>query len=43
MAQVLKRRQETEDVVGTLVFLASKGSDFTTVQTIIVDGGHIMI
>lgn len=42
-AQALKRRQEPEDLVGTAVFLASKESDFITGQTIIVDGGHVML
>jgi len=42
-AQCLKRRQEPADVVGTVVFLASKDSDFITGQLIIVDGGHVMI
>jgi len=42
-AQCLKRRQEPADVVGTVVFLASKDADFITGQFIIVDGGHVMI
>ncbi|MBI2954421.1 MAG: 3-oxoacyl-ACP reductase FabG [Chloroflexi bacterium] len=35
-----KRRQRPEDLVGTIVFLASDDSDFITGQTINVDGGE---
>lgn len=42
-AQSIKRRQEPEDLVGTAVFLASSASDFITGQTIVVDGGHVML
>lgn len=38
----LKRVQLPEDVVGTVVFLASSDSDFITGQTIVVDGGDVM-
>ena len=38
-----KREQRPEDLVGTLVFLASHDSDFTTGQTFVVDGGSTMI
>ena len=31
-----------DDLVGTLVFLASTDSDFITGQTIVVDGGSVM-
>jgi NAD(P)-dependent dehydrogenase (short-subunit alcohol dehydrogenase family) len=34
-----KRDERPEDVVGTLLFLASDDSDFITGQTIVVDGG----
>jgi NAD(P)-dependent dehydrogenase (short-subunit alcohol dehydrogenase family) len=37
----IKRLQTPEDLLGTLVFLASPDSDFMTGQTIIVDGGSI--
>src|SRR5918992_748879 len=37
--RMLKRAEVPEDVVGTLVFLASDDSDFITGQTILVDGG----
>ena len=42
-AQSIKRRQEPEDVVGTVLFLASKESDFISGQLIIVDGGSVML
>ena len=38
-ARMLKRVERPEDIVGTLVFLASDDSDFVTGQTILVDGG----
>ncbi|HLB12684.1 MAG TPA: 3-oxoacyl-ACP reductase family protein [Dehalococcoidia bacterium] len=37
-----KRRQRPEDLVGTIVFLASDDSDFITGQAINVDGGRMM-
>ena len=37
--RALKRDQYPEDLLGTLVFLASSDSDFITGQTIAVDGG----
>ena len=42
-AQMIQRREEPEDVAGAVVFLASAESDFITGQTIIIDGGHVMI
>jgi len=33
--------QTPEDLLGTLVFLASSDSDFMTGQTIVVDGGSV--
>jgi NAD(P)-dependent dehydrogenase (short-subunit alcohol dehydrogenase family) len=38
----LKREQTPEDLVGTLLFLASHDSDFMTGQTMLVDGGSAM-
>ncbi len=38
----LKRMQYPEDLVGTIIFLASSDSDFITGQTIVVDGGEVM-
>ncbi len=38
-ARMLKRAELPEDLVGTLVFLASDESDFVTGQTLLVDGG----
>ncbi len=37
----LKRLQTPDDLMGTLVFLASSDSDFMTGQTIVVDGGSV--
>ena len=41
--QAVKRGQQPEDLVGTLVFLASAASDFMTGQTIVVDGGRVLM
>ena len=38
-ATPLRRGERAEDLVGTVLFLASHDSDFTTGQTINVDGG----
>jgi len=37
--RMLKRVEVPEDIVGTLIFLASDDSDFITGQTVVVDGG----
>ena len=42
-AQMIKRRVEAEDVAGTAVFLASAESDVITGQTIMINGGHLML
>ena len=42
-ARALKREQEPDDLAGTLVYLASPDSDFVTGQTIVVDGGAVML
>ena len=42
-ARAIKREQNPEDIVGTLLYLASPDSDFVTGQTVIVDGGVNMI
>ena len=39
----IKRDEVPDDLIGTLVFLASDDSDFVTGQTIIVDGGASFI
>ena len=41
--RALKRLEDPEDLVGTIVFLSSNESDFITGQTIVVDGGGNMI
>ncbi|KOS53723.1 SDR family NAD(P)-dependent oxidoreductase [Rhodococcus rhodochrous] len=38
----LKRRQTPEDMVGTLVYLCSSGSDFVTGQSLHVNGGSYL-
>lgn len=40
-ARSIKRLETPEDLLGTLVFLASSDSDFMTGQTIVVDGGSV--
>ncbi|HLH78090.1 MAG TPA: SDR family oxidoreductase [Candidatus Binataceae bacterium] len=40
--RAFKRDQVPEDLVGTVIFLASADSDFITGQTILVDGGAMM-
>ena len=42
-ARALKRDQYPEDLMGTVVFLASSDSDFLTGQTLNVDGGTWML
>ncbi len=39
----LKRVEVPEDLIGPMVFLCSGASDFMTGQTMIVDGGNMMI
>jgi NAD(P)-dependent dehydrogenase (short-subunit alcohol dehydrogenase family) len=39
--RALKRDEQPEDLLGTLIFLASADSDFITGQNIAVDGGHV--
>jgi NAD(P)-dependent dehydrogenase (short-subunit alcohol dehydrogenase family) len=41
-SRALKREAMPDDLLGTLVFLASADSDFITGQTIVVDGGSVM-
>ncbi len=41
-SRCFKRDEIPEDLTGTIVFLASEGSDFITGQTIVVDGGSVL-
>ena len=41
--QTLQRNLETEDLVGTIVYLASDASKFVTGQTHMVDGGTVYL
>jgi 3-oxoacyl-[acyl-carrier protein] reductase len=43
MFSALRRALEPEDLTGTAVFLASPDSDLMTGQTLVVDGGMIML
>lgn len=42
-SRCFKRDQRPSDLVGTIVFLASDDSDFITGQTIVVDGGSVLL
>lgn len=39
----IQRIQVPDDLVGAMIFLCSSDSDFMTGQTVVVDGGHVMI
>jgi 3-oxoacyl-[acyl-carrier protein] reductase len=41
--QAIRRYQQPEDLVGLLVFLASRESGFVTGQTILADGGRVFL
>ncbi len=41
--RVIKRPMTPEDLIGTVMFLASPDSDFVTGQTFVVDGGALMV
>lgn len=41
--QTLQRNLETEDLAGTVIYLAGEGSRFVTGQTIMVDGGSVFL
>ncbi len=41
--QSLQSNLETGDMTGTIVYLASDASKFVTGQTIMVDGGTVML
>ena len=40
--RAIKREETSEDLIGSLIFLASPDSDFMTGQTMVVDGGSVM-
>jgi len=40
--RAIRREELPEDLVGTILYLASSASDFVTGQTIVVDGGLVM-
>lgn len=40
--RAIRREEVPEDLVGTILYLASADSDFVTGQTIVVDGGVVM-
>ncbi len=40
--RAIQRDQQAQDVVGAVMFLASRDSDFMTGQTMVVDGGALM-
>jgi len=40
--RIIQRAEVPEDLVGTMLFLASPASDFITGQTIHVDGGSVL-
>ncbi len=40
--RALRRAQQPEDLVGTIVYLASHDSDFVTGQTFAVNGGYVL-
>lgn len=41
--RAITRTELPEDLVGTAIFLASRESDFMTGQTLVVDGGEVML
>jgi len=41
--QAIRRYEQPEDLVGLLVFLASRESAFVTGQTILIDGGRTFL
>jgi 3-oxoacyl-[acyl-carrier protein] reductase len=42
-ARAISREQKPDDLVGTAVYLLSDLAGFVSGQTIVVDGGHIMV
>lgn len=42
-SRALQREADPEDLIGTVLFMASRDSDFSTGQTFVVDGGSVML
>jgi len=42
LTRIIDRAEVPEDLIGTLLYLASPASDFVTGQTIVVDGGNYL-
>jgi NAD(P)-dependent dehydrogenase (short-subunit alcohol dehydrogenase family) len=40
-SRAIKREQKPDDLIGTLIYLASTDSDFLTGQVVVVDGGSV--
>ena len=40
-SRALKRRAVPEDLVGSVLFLASRDANFVTGQTMVIDGGAV--
>lgn len=41
--RAIKREEEGADLIGTVMYLASPDADFVTGQSIVVDGGNVML
>lgn len=42
LSRAIQREQNPEDLIGSLLFLASSDSDFMTGETLVIDGGSVM-
>ena len=41
--QILQKTLEVDDIYGTILYLASDQSEFVTGQTMMVDGGSVLL